>query len=91
MSFLYPLKDIVKIPLAFQVSGDAAFTQYKYENPAFGMQRRNDTYNTTTGFIYELTKNTDILAQYTWIRDKCNISTYDYKREVISIGIEYRY
>jgi len=91
MSFLYPLKDMLKIPLAFQVSGDSAFTQYKYENPAFGMQRRNDTYNTTTGFIYELTKNTDILAQYTWIRDKCNISTYDYKREVISIGIEYRY
>jgi len=91
LSFLYPLQGFVKVPLSFQFSGDAAFIQYKYENPAFGMQRRNDAYNTTTGFIYELTKNTDILAQYSYIRDKCNISTYDYKREVISIGIEYRY
>ena len=91
LSFLYPLKDILAVPLKFQFSGDAAFTQYKYDNLVFDMKRRDDTYNTAFGLIYELTKNTDILAQYTYIRDKCNIDIYDYKREMFSIGFEYRY
>lgn len=90
-NFLYPLKDFLAVPLKFQFSGDAAFTQYKYNNVAFDMTRRDDTYNTAFGFIYELTKNTDILAQYTYVRDKCNIATYDYEREIFSLGFEYRF
>lgn len=90
-SFIYPLKDLFTVPLKFQFSGDAAFTQYKYNNVVFDMTRRDDTYNTAFGLIYELTKNIDILTQYTYVRDKCNISIYDYTREIFSLGFEYRY
>jgi len=90
-NFLYPLKDLLSVPLKFQFSGEAAFTQYKYNHAVFDIKRRDDTYNAAFGLIYELTKNTDILGQYTYVRDKCNISIYDYKREIFSLGFEYRY
>jgi len=32
----------------------------------------------------------DVTGQYSFIRDNCNISTYDYKRSVAGINIEYR-
>jgi len=43
------------------------------------------------GFVSELFKNTDLILQYTYIRDKCNISIYDYKRELITLGLEYKF
>lgn len=43
------------------------------------------------GFLSELFKNTDLIAQYTYIRDRCNIKIYDYKRELISLGLEYKF
>jgi tetratricopeptide (TPR) repeat protein len=91
LSLLYPLKDMVKMPLSFQFSGDATYTGYKYANVVFDTKRQDDIYNTTAGFIYGLTEDVDILAQYSYIRDKCNISIYDYKREIFSLGFEYRY
>jgi len=42
-------------------------------------------------FISDLLKNTDLIGQYTYIRDKCNISIYDYKRELITLGLEYKF
>ncbi len=89
MNLLYPLW---WKPLKLQVSGEAAFTKYVFPNATFdGMTRRNDTYNASFGLVYELGKSIDITGQYTYIRDKSNISTYDYKREIFSLGIEYRY
>lgn len=87
MNVLYPLRDKLK----FQLTGDAAFTKYTYTNNVFNMARRNDTYSTSLGFIYDLFKNTGVIAQYSYTRDKCNIDVYDYKREVIMLGMEYRY
>lgn len=43
------------------------------------------------GFVYELFKNTDLVVQYTYIRDRCNIKIYDYKRELITVGFEYKF
>ncbi|HOP85039.1 MAG TPA: tetratricopeptide repeat protein [Syntrophorhabdaceae bacterium] len=42
-------------------------------------------------FMSDLLKNTDLIGQYTYIRDKCNISIYDYKRELITLGLEYKF
>jgi len=95
LSFIYP---IVK-SLRFQLSSDAIFDQYKYLNTSYNlgpngqpsMARRDDTYVNTLALIYGVFKNTDIIGQYVFTRDKSNIGTYDYKREVFSIGFEYRY
>ena len=87
LSFLYPLKKNLK----FQYSSDAAFTKYKHDNTIFNITRRDDTFTNSIGLIYTLFKDTDIIGQYTYTRDNCNISTYDYDRSVASIGIEYRF
>jgi tetratricopeptide (TPR) repeat protein len=87
ISFIYPLSEKFK----FQLSSEAAFTKYKFENLTFNMTRRDDTYIGAIGLIYALFKNTDLIAQYNYTRDKSNIGIYDYEREVFSIGMEYRY
>jgi tetratricopeptide (TPR) repeat protein len=87
LSFLYPLKKNLK----FQYSSDAAFTKYKHDNTIFNMRRRDDTFVNSFGLIYSFSKNMDIIAQFAYTRDNCNISTYDYDRSVASIGIEYRF
>jgi tetratricopeptide (TPR) repeat protein len=87
VSFLCPIKGALKA----QVTGDAAFVDYKYTHTVFDAKRRDEIYTGTLGLIYELFKNTDIIAQYTYIRDKSNIEIYDYKREVFMLGFEYRY
>jgi tetratricopeptide (TPR) repeat protein len=86
-SLLYPLSK----PLRLQLSGDAAFAEYVHVNSFFDMQRKDEIYNGSIGFLYEIFKNTDIITQYSYIRNKSNISTYDYTREVFMVGIEYRY
>jgi tetratricopeptide (TPR) repeat protein len=87
LSFLYPLKKNLKL----QYSSDAAFTKYKHENTVFNMKRRDDAFVNSIGLIYTLFKDVDIIGQFTYTRNNCNISTYDYDRSVASIGIEYRF
>jgi tetratricopeptide (TPR) repeat protein len=87
LSLLYPLLKNLKL----QYSSDAAFTKYKHDSTIFGIARRDDTFTNSIGLIYTLFKNTDIIGQFTYTRDNCNISTYDYDRSVASIGIEYRF
>ena len=84
---LFPLIDRLKL----QSSGEAAFTKYVHENSLFGVQRRDDIYNASIGLVYDLTKNMNLLGQYTYIRDKSNIDLYDYTREIFMLSVEYRY
>ncbi|MCX8109914.1 MAG: tetratricopeptide repeat protein [Syntrophorhabdaceae bacterium] len=86
LSFIYPLTKNFK----FQFTSDAAFAKYRYDNTTFNIKRRNDTFINSVSLTYSLTKNMDIIGQYTYTRDNCNISTYDYKRSVAGINIEYR-
>jgi hypothetical protein len=55
------------------------------------MKRRDDTFVNSLALIYTLYKDTDIIGQFAYTKDNCNISTYDYNRSVASIGIEYRF
>ncbi|MEI6154568.1 MAG: tetratricopeptide repeat protein [Deltaproteobacteria bacterium] len=95
LSFLYPLTKSLK----FQFSSDALFDNYKYQNTTYNlssngqpsMARKDNTYINNLGLIYTVYKNTDIIAQYIFTRDNSNIGTYDYKREVFSLGLEYRF
>ncbi len=87
MSLVYPLMEKLKA----QVSAEAAFVNYKNENTIFNIKRRDEVYNTAITFIYSLGKNVDLNAQYSYTRDHCNISTYDFDRSIASLGIEYRF
>jgi tetratricopeptide (TPR) repeat protein len=87
VSFLTPIKG----PWKVQLSGSAAFTDYDHINSFYDVRRKDNIYNGSIGLIYGLKKNLDVIGQYAYIRDKSNISTYDYEREIFSIGLEYRY
>lgn len=86
-TFLCPVVGKLKA----QVTAEAAFAEYVHTHKVFDIARRNETYTGTLGLIYEIFKNTDLLAQYTYIKDRSNIALYDYKREVWMLGLEYRY
>lgn len=87
VSLVYPLMERLKV----QLTGEAAFVNYKNENTVFNMKRRDEVYSGAVTFIYTLTKNFDLNAQYSYMKDHCNISTYDYDRSIASVGIEYRF
>jgi tetratricopeptide (TPR) repeat protein len=74
-----------------QVAGEAAFADYRHVNSVFNIARKNETYNGSISLIYEVFKDLEAVAQYSYIRDRSNISTYDYRKEVITLGLEFRY
>jgi tetratricopeptide (TPR) repeat protein len=86
-SLVYPITD----RLRFQVYGDAAYTRYRDVNTVFDMKRRNDTYNVLASLSYNFIDGLYAVGQYAYTRDKCNIAIYDYSRNIVSLGIEYRY
>lgn len=86
-SLLAPIKG----KLRGQIAGDVAYTDYTHTNRVFDVKRRNETYTGSVSLMYEIFKDTDVLAQYTYVRDKSNIAIYDYRREIFTVGFEYRY
>ncbi|HOF56793.1 MAG TPA: tetratricopeptide repeat protein [Syntrophorhabdaceae bacterium] len=87
LSLIYPILKSLK----FQITSDASFTNYRHENSIYGMQRKDDTYINSALLTYEFRPKTYLTGQYTYTRDKSNIGSYDYKREIFSLGIEYRF
>ncbi len=87
LSLVYPLAERLKL----QYSSEASFADYKNENTVFNIKRRDEVYTNAVTFIYQFTKNVDLNATYSYMRDHCNISTYDFNRSIASIGVEYRF
>jgi tetratricopeptide (TPR) repeat protein len=78
-------------PLKFQASADAIFVNYKFENTFFNERRSDEIYSMSVGLIYNIFKNTDLIAQYYHCLNTSNIDLYDYKRKVYTLGMEYRF
>ncbi|MHB8111783.1 MAG: outer membrane beta-barrel protein, partial [Syntrophorhabdaceae bacterium] len=86
---LYPIP-IIK-SLSAQASVDAIFVNYKFENTFFGERRSDEIYSMSVGLIYNIFKNTDLIAQYYHCLNTSNIDLYDYKRKVYTLGMEYHF
>ena len=84
---LYPIIG----PLRVQGSADATFVDYKYDNTYFEMTRRDEIYSFNVALLYGIFKNTDLILQYNYWRNKSNIDLYDYTREIFGLGVEYRF
>lgn len=84
---LYPIIG----PLRAQGSADAAYVRYTYDNTYFDTKRNDDIYSVNVALLYGIYKNTDIILQYNYWRNKSNIDLYDYTREIFGLGIEYRF
>lgn len=86
-SIIIPLKDNIR----FQLSGDATRQGYKNSNFWFGIPRKDSVYNISGGITWELYRNISLMLQYSRIRNDSNIGIYDYKRNLYSGGVEYRF
>ena len=84
---LYPIVGTLR----GQVSADAIYVKYKYDNTYFDEKRRDDIYNVSLALLYGFVKNADLIFQYNHYRNQSNIALYDYTREVYILGVEYRF
>jgi len=84
---LYPIIGTLRA----QVSADAIYVKYAYDNTYFERKRRDDIYNVSFALLYGFIKNTDLILQYNHYRNQSNIALYDYTREVYGLGVEYRF
>lgn len=87
VDLLYPIMGTLRA----QASAEAIYVKYRHENTFFAQKRRDDIYNVAFGLIYGFIKNTDLILQYNHYRNQSNIALYDYKREVYTMGVEYRF
>ncbi|MEA3428355.1 MAG: hypothetical protein U9Q84_03880 [Thermodesulfobacteriota bacterium] len=84
-----PLVDKVKL----QLSGQVFLQDYKNNHILLNNKntRDDETYAASLGFTWEFMKNTSLVTQYTKTRVNSNIGYYEYKQELYSLGLEYRY
>jgi tetratricopeptide (TPR) repeat protein len=84
---LYPIVGSLKV----QAMAEAVFVDYTHTNNFFDEKRKDEIYNVSLGLIYGIFKNADIILQYNHYRNTSNIPLYDYRRNVYTLGMEYRF
>ncbi|NWF51731.1 MAG: tetratricopeptide repeat protein [Nitrospirae bacterium] len=77
--------------LRMNISGEVFHQNYRDVHTIFGIKRRDKIYSASGVISYEFYKGASFLLQYAHIRDDSNIPIYDYKRNIYSAGIEYRF
>lgn len=82
-----PLIDKLKL----QMSGEVFLQDYRHTHSVFNIEREDDTYTGSAGFNWEVSKNIDLIVQYTRTRCDSNLAVYDYKRNLYTAGIEFRF
>jgi tetratricopeptide (TPR) repeat protein len=88
----YPLLEKVTL----QVYGYVFDQDFKNPNTnsvpgMFGVKREDRTYTGSIGLIWEFYRNMNLLLQYNHTHVDSNIDYYEYKRDLYTFGIEYRF
>jgi len=83
----YPI--IEKVSL--QLYGEAFIQDYKNTNTIFKVKREDRTYTGSIGLVWEFYKHANILVQYNHTKADSNIGLYDYTRDLVTCGVEYRF
>jgi tetratricopeptide (TPR) repeat protein len=86
LSLLYPLGERLKL----QGYAEAFSQDFKNTNTFFSTKRKDMIYSQSVLFSYEFYKKAEFVVQYTHVRDDSNIAIYDYNRNIISAGVEFR-
>ncbi len=77
--------------LRINISGEVFHQGYRDIHTIFDVKRKDKIYFASGVISYEFYKGASFLLQYAHIRDDSNIGIYDYKRNIYSAGIEYRF
>jgi tetratricopeptide (TPR) repeat protein len=86
-TFLVPFTD--KFKASF--SGGVDYQDYMNVHTVFEKERRDIVYTFSTLLFYKFYKHANIQFLYLHRRDDSNIALYDYRRNVYSLGLEWRY
>ena len=87
LNLLIPLTKTVSITL----SGEFLYQDYPNTNSVFEVKRLDKTYSGTVGLVWEAAKNLHLNLQYYGARAESNIAIYDYRRNVVTLGMEYHF
>ncbi len=86
VSLLYPFNEKFKL----QGYAEAFIQDFKNTNTFFSKKRKDMVYSQSVLFSYEFYRKTEFVIQYTHVRDDSNIGIYDYNRNIVSTGLEFR-
>jgi len=87
LGLLLPLLKTVSLT----VSGDIFLQDYTHTHTAFHLKRRDRSYSGSGGFIWEILKGLNLNLLYSHTKADSNITIYDYKRNVYTVGVEYTF
>jgi tetratricopeptide (TPR) repeat protein len=87
MSVLFPFFDRFKL----NAYGEYLRRDFENKNNVFLVDRKDNNYIATASLSCTVIKGIDLIAQYTYLRNDTNIELYDYKRNIVSLGIEFYY
>lgn len=77
--------------LNLTLSGDINVQNFKNTHSVYGQRRADQVYTVSALIAYKFYKDSEIQLQYTFIKDSSNISVYDYKRNLYSVGMEFKF
>jgi len=87
VSLLYPFWEKFKLT----ASGEMFFQNFDEKNSIFDKKRNDQVYSGATGLSYELMKGFELQVKYTYVNDRSTLSVYEYDRNIVSAGCEYRF
>ena len=85
LNFLLPVID----KLSLTISGEMFLQDYQHTHTFFGMKRSDRTYYGAAGMRWEVLNGLNLNLQYSHTHADSNISVYEYKRNIYTVGFEY--
>lgn len=86
-NYAMPLYKDIKLQLNGQISDQ----EFKNLHTVFDKKREDKIYSMSGGFLWNWEKDATIVIQYSRMRTDSNVPIYDYKRNIYSLGMEYRF
>ena len=87
VSILLPFLEKFK----FNVNGEVFLQNYDNTHTTYDKKREDLVYNASSSVSYEIIDNIELQFRYTYVNNQSNISLYEYTRQVISGGVQYKF
>ena len=85
---LYPFFDN---RLKASLFADLYYQDFSHDNTLFGNERRDATYTVQAALTYAIIRQMDISLGYAHVRDDSNIGVYDFRKNLYTVNVEYRF
>ncbi len=87
LNALYPVGEKLRV----QGFGEWLVQDFPDTNTFFLVKRKDRVFTGSLLASYAVAGGMDLMVQYTHVRDDSNITIYDYARNIVSVGIDYRF